>query len=161
MSNLGSVFRQEIARIARKELRAKIGTTKKASAQHRRHIATLRRRIEMLERKIASLAGNGSGISAAPAPETNGEALRFVAKGVRSLRTRLGLSADRFAQLVGVSAQSVYNWERKISTPRDEQLRVLASLRGIGKREASARLDSIDAASSARKSPRARTAPRK
>jgi DNA-binding transcriptional regulator YiaG len=66
---------------------------------------------------------------------------RFVAKGLVSLRKRLGLSASDLARLIGVSMQSVYNWERKKATPRREQVAAIAALRGIGKREALQRLD--------------------
>jgi hypothetical protein len=45
--------------------------------------------------------------------------------------------------LVGVSPQSIYNWEREASHPRPEQIGKLAALRGIGKREAAARLKQL------------------
>ena len=45
---------------------------------------------------------------------------------------------------MGVSDQTVYNWELKKTTPRKEQLAVLAGIRVLGKREARLRLDSID-----------------
>ena len=61
--------------------------------------------------------------------------MRFVAKGLRSQRSRLALSASEFGKLVGVSAQSVYNWERGTTRPREQQIAKLASLRGLGKRE--------------------------
>ena len=66
--------------------------------------------------------------------------VRFVAKGLRSQRSRLGLSAADFGKLLGVSAQSVYNWEHDVARPRAEQLSKLAALRTIGKREAGQRL---------------------
>ena len=157
MANLASALKQEIVRIARREIRAQTLTTKKASAQHRKHIAMLRRRIAQLEQSIASLNGRLSKQPQHAPAETEGNQLRFVAKGVRSLRERLGLSAERFGRLIGVSGQSVYNWERQISTPRDEQLRLLARIRGIGKREAVARLRDLESGS-AETSSRARPA---
>jgi len=62
---------------------------------------------------------------------------------LRSLRSRLGLSAPQLALLLGVSEQSVYNWETKKATPRKEQLAAIIAMRGIGKREAQQRLDAI------------------
>lgn len=41
---------------------------------------------------------------------------------------------------MGVSGQSIYNWERESARPRDEQIAKLAALRKIGKREAAERL---------------------
>ena len=61
--------------------------------------------------------------------------LRFVAKGLKSHRDRLGLSAADYGRLVGVSAQSIYNWETKVAVPRRSMLPRIAQLRGKGKRE--------------------------
>jgi DNA-binding transcriptional regulator YiaG len=57
------------------------------------------------------------------------------------LRKRLDLSAAELAQLLGVSMQSVYNWEHKKSAPRKEQVAAIVALRSIGKREARRRLE--------------------
>jgi DNA-binding XRE family transcriptional regulator len=147
MPNLGSILKQEIARIARREIRAQTNAGKKASAQHRRHIATLRRRIDLLEKRLTSLNGTLAKERAGPPAGDARSDHRFVAKGLKSLRGRLGLSAESFGRLVGVSGQSIYNWERQLTTPRSEQLRLLASIRGIGKREAVARLRALDGGS--------------
>jgi DNA-binding transcriptional regulator YiaG len=45
--------------------------------------------------------------------------------------------------LVGVSAQTVYNWEAGKSRPRQQQLAAIAAIRKLGKREAQARLASL------------------
>jgi len=70
---------------------------------------------------------------------------RIDKKGLRSLRTRLGLSAPQLALLLGVSEQSIYNWESKKATPRKEQLAAIIGMRGLGKREAQQRLDALKA----------------
>ena len=62
--------------------------------------------------------------------------IRFVAKGLKAQRSRLDISAADYARLVGVSAQSVYNWEHGHARPGAEQLGKIAKLRSIGKREA-------------------------
>lgn len=76
--------------------------------------------------------------------------VRFVAKGLRSLRARLGLSAAQLATLLSVSEQSVYNWETKKTMPRQEQLAAIIALRGVGKRDAHSRLDSVKISRSTR-----------
>jgi DNA-binding XRE family transcriptional regulator len=140
MPNVAAVLRDEIVRLARKELRSQTEGLKKASAQHRRDIAALKRQAAELERQVSLLGGlvlkkpPVSLVSHAPAR------VRFTAKGLRAQRKRLGLSAVDYAQLVGVSPQSIYNWEREITRPRKEQIVILAALRGVGKREAQARL---------------------
>ena len=67
-------------------------------------------------------------------------ALRFSPKSVRTHRTRIGFSAGEYGKLLGVSAQTVYQWERGKSRPRKPQLAALAKLRTIGKKEARERL---------------------
>ena len=139
MPNIGAVLKQEIARLSRREIRSEVQATRKASAQYRRHIAALRRQVEVLERQVAVLSRRVRAAPTQSAPET-GTKFRFVAKGLRSQRARLGLSAEEYAKLLGVSAQSVYNWERGHATPRPAQVAAIALLRGIGKREARSRL---------------------
>lgn len=137
MTSLGSVLKNEISRLARKEIRAQIDPLRKADSAHRREIAELKRQMAVLMRhaKTASRAGSKASQQSSEAP-----AVRFVAKGLRSLRSRLGLSAADFGTLAGASTQSIYNWESGKTVPRKSQLTVLAGLRRLGKREAQARL---------------------
>ena len=146
MPSIGTVLREEISRLSRKEARGQIEATKKATTQHRRHIAALKRQVAQLERQVASLARKAREAAPAAASESTTDRPRFVARGLRSQRTRLGLSATDYGKLLGVSAQSIYNWERELSHPRDGQLAGLAALRGIGKREAAARLEQLQSA---------------
>ena len=76
---------------------------------------------------------------------TDAAQARFVPKGLRSHRARLGLSADEYGRLVGVSAQTIYSWEGETSTPRAALRASLAAVRGLGKREAHARLEAVTA----------------
>ena len=69
------------------------------------------------------------------------EKARFSRSWLKSHRQRLGLSAADYALLVGVSAQTIYNWEQGDSKPRRKQVAALAAVRGFGKREALKRLE--------------------
>jgi len=140
MPNIAVVLRDEIARLARKELRSQTEGLKKASAQYRRDIAALKRQVTELERQVSFL--EELVLKKPPVSPVSKTAVRvrFTAKGLRAQRKRLGLSAADYAQLVGVSPQSIYNWEREITRPRKEQIVILAALRAMGKREAQARL---------------------
>ncbi len=140
MPNVGAVLKEEIARLSRKELRRQLGGMKKASAQYRRHIAALRRQIGSLERQLSELRTRVLERASNAATATAATQTRFMARGLRSHRARLGLSAEEYGRLVGVSAPTIYSWERKMSTPRAEQRTSLAAVRGLGKREARARL---------------------
>jgi DNA-binding XRE family transcriptional regulator len=147
MPNIAAVFREEILRLSRKQGRSMIDHSKKVTTRHRREIASLKRQVSALEHQIKSLARRG--IAPAPARTINAKpakGLRFVAKGLRSHRSRLGLSAGDVAKLVGVSAQSIYNWQAGTSHPRAAQLARIAVLRAMGKRDVVASLTKGDKA---------------
>lgn len=144
MPNIAAVLKDEIARLARKEVRAQTQEFKKASAQYRTHIAALRRRVDQLERQVKRVSKGDGRAAAAPQEQGDGETpRRFSAARLAAQRRKLGLSAADFATLLGVSGQSVYKWEHGESRPRARQLEAIAALRGIGKREAAARLEKL------------------
>ena len=142
MANIARVLREEILRLSRKETRSQTIGTKKAAAQHRHDIAALKRQVADLQRQVNLLLSRASkgGASHAHTAGTNGTRIRFVAKGLRSHRTRLGLSAGDFGKLVGASANSVYAWETGKTVPRREQIAKIAVVRAMGKKEAAQRL---------------------
>lgn len=141
MPNIGALLKDEIARLSRKEIRKQASPLKKAAASHRHQIAALKRQIDQLQRQVASVGRQTVAGSSAGAPASDdGITLRFQARGLRTLRSRLGLSAGDLGKLIGVTAQSVYNWETKKASPRKAQIAAIAALRGLGKREAEERL---------------------
>lgn len=134
-----------VRRLARREVRGETSRTKKASAQHRRDIAALKRQIKQLATqvsKFSKLIPHPAPLASATAPA---EKLRLRVDGLKRHRERLGLSAKDFGRLIGVSALTVYNWESGKSKPRRKQLPSIAAIRGIGKREAMARLGANNA----------------
>ena len=146
MPNFATAFKEEIARLARKEVRAQTDELRKASVQYRSHIATLRRRIDALERQLKRVGKVASRQQPAAADEGGEEgrpARRFSPTRLAAQRKKLGLSAADFAALLGVSGQSVYKWEHGEARPRARQIQAIAELRGIGKREAQARLEKL------------------
>jgi len=150
MPNLATVFKAEITRLARKELRGNSEGLKKAVAAQRSEIAELKRRIKDLEASVKQLAKGAQANQrrANPAPssestESEATGLRFRAKGMAANRQRLGLSAADFGLLVGATGQSIYAWESGKTKPRPQALAAIAALRGIGKREVEARLASL------------------
>ena len=145
MPNIATAIKDEITRLARKELRADTQSLKTASSAHRSDIAALKRRVAELEKVLARLVKMVAKVQ--PVEEVQVAKHRYSAKALRTQRQRLGLSAAEFGNLVGVSAQTVYNWEAESSRPRDTQIVALGALRGVGKREARARLEAIAAQS--------------
>lgn len=143
MPNIGSILKDEIARLARKEIRKQVDPMRKSSNQQRTLVAGLKRDVSILRKQIALLAESAAN-SAPPQTERTSAPVRFVAKGLKVHRARLGLSAADYAKLLGVSGQTVYNWELGAAKPRAEQRATLASLRGLGKREAQSRLQKLN-----------------
>ncbi len=137
MPNIASVLKEEIARLARKEVRGETDGLKKHTAQFRTELAAIKRRLADLERQVARMQKRGT---KAPVPEEAAGAVRFSAKGLHAHRERLGLSAGDMGRLIGVSAQTVYNWESGSTRPRGGQLAAIATVRKMGKREVAARL---------------------
>jgi DNA-binding transcriptional regulator YiaG len=143
MPNIATVLKEEIVRLARREIRKQTGVLKKASAQYRKDIAEMKRRIADLRRKVTPIEKQGLKNAPSQAADVDAERVRFTAKGLRSQRKRLGLSAANYGKLVGVTGQTIYSWEQETSRPRKQQLAQIASLRHLGKREALAYLEQM------------------
>lgn len=140
MPNLVSVLKQEITRLARKELAAGTKVLRNASAQYRRDIAQLKRQTNTLSKQVAFLEQQEKKRVSKRVPLANAEGKRFSRRGLTTHRKIAGLSAADYAKLVGVSAQTIYGWEQGRSKPRAQQLAALSAVRNLGKREAQKRL---------------------
>ncbi len=143
MPNIAMVLKEEISRLARKEVRRQTQALRKASGQYRRDIAEMKRRLFNLQRKVNPLQKQVLKNAPSPAATADTSGVRFTAKGLRSQRQRLGLSAADYGKLVGVTGQTIYSWEHEIARPRKGQLPRIASLRHLGKREAQAQLQQL------------------
>ena len=158
MANLASALKEEIGRLARREIRQQTAGTAKTVAQCEREIAALKRQIGALQRALSSQRTQSAPdpttaskktvrkkVAEAKqadktAPDSGSKRARFSAKGLKTHRERLGLSADAYGKLIGVSGLSIYNWEQEKARPRESSIAALTSIRGIGKREAAKRL---------------------
>jgi ribosome-binding protein aMBF1 (putative translation factor) len=141
MPNIASAFRSETARLARKEAKTLVEPLRKANAQYRREIAQLKRDLQAMKKEVTYLSSQEQKRLRKPIPVSQANGARFSPGWLVAHRERLGLAAADYAELVGVSAQTIYNWEHGKSKPRQEQLAALAAIRGIGKREALRRLE--------------------
>ena len=144
MPNLAATLRQEITRLARKEAKYQTDTMRKLSAQYRRDIAQLKRQVSDLSKQLDFLKQQERKRAAQGVPEAVAEGRRFSARGLKTHREKLGLSAADYGTLVGVTGQTVYSWEQGRSKPRDAQLAALIGVRQLGKREAAKRLELLE-----------------
>jgi DNA-binding transcriptional regulator YiaG len=145
MPNIAAVLKDEIRRLAKKEVKAEIGTTKNAVVQYRKDIAKLKRLVQAQQKGISFLkAQEQKRLGQQPSTEEPIDNVRFSARSVKAQRNRLKLSAEDYGKLVGVSALTIYSWEQGKSRPRNAQLSRLVAVRGIGKREALAKLEVLN-----------------
>lgn len=142
MPNIATALKQEISRLARKELKSDTDALRKAVASYRNQISTLKRRVDTLERQV-NRSAKSRPIEVAETDDDEAPALRFRPDGLAKHRKRLGLSAADAGKLMGVSALSVYKWESGKTRPRAKQLQAIAQLRTLGKREAAQRLEQL------------------
>lgn len=141
MPDISALLKSEITRLARKVNRQEMSGLQSASANYRKQISGLKARVQELERAVSKLQKAAGKAEAASKPDPDAKSYRFVAKGFVSLRKRLGLSAEDMGKLIGVSSQTVYNWEQGRAKPRASQLPAISSIRDIGKKEAARRLE--------------------
>jgi DNA-binding transcriptional regulator YiaG len=145
MANVAKVLKEEIARISRKETKAAITQIGKSQTSLKKTVADLKKRILSLEKENRRLLAEAKKQKALPAQKPAEEAgkARFSAKGIRSLRSKLGITQAEFAKLAGTTTHSVYLWEKKEGPLRlrDKTRQALLLIRGLGAKEARAKLD--------------------
>ncbi|NQU44131.1 helix-turn-helix domain-containing protein [bacterium] len=115
MPNVQKILQEEIQRVARKEVKSATDSMRKDLADAKRDLRDFRARIAKLEkqnRRFTAVAEQVREEEIKP-EETEVESARISGRGVRKLRDKLGLTQGEFAALVGVTTQSVYQWERK------------------------------------------------
>jgi DNA-binding transcriptional regulator YiaG len=115
MPNIAGVLKEEIRRLAKKEIKAQVGSTRQAVAKYSSEIAKLKRQLGQQEREIKLLRKQQG---QPQAEEELLESVRFSARSVKAQRSRLGLSAADYGKLVGVSGLTIYNWEQEKARPR-------------------------------------------
>jgi DNA-binding transcriptional regulator YiaG len=144
MSHIAQVLKSEIVRLSRKEVKSAVNPLRSSNFLLRKNVAELKKRVGALETENKRLSVIAQKEQARVSPDLV-EKVRITSKGVRILRTKLGLSQDSFAKLLGVSSQAVYSMEHKQGRLRLRQgtLSNMISLRGIGKREAKRKLEEI------------------
>jgi DNA-binding transcriptional regulator YiaG len=145
MPNLSQVIKAEISRISRREIKAATNPIRSSTVALKKTAADLKRKVAALEsdakRLVTFFNAQQAEIQSQAVQKPDNKA-RITAKGIRMLRSKLGLSQEAFAKLLGVSSQAIYIMEHKEGrlNLRSTTLSNLLSIRGIGKREAKAKL---------------------
>ena len=150
MSTFAASLRNEIVRLSKRTARQLTQPMRRTISTQRRHLAALKKQLVAVEKELDLLKLTRKSADEAPSPD----GLRFRAQGLKTLRSRLQLGAEAFGKLVGVSGQTVYNWESKKSTPDKNNLAAIARVRGFGKRQAAAHLQALANQTSRKRSAR-------
>ncbi len=138
MTSIARLLKETIERAAKKQVRSETQALRKASNRYRKTIADLSARLKEMERELASVRRQ---VSSAPSGGGRSDNLRFSAKGLKSLREKLGLTKTECGMLLGVSGRAIGQWEGGLARPTEEQVSFIAGIRGIGKREVRTRLE--------------------
>ena len=154
MPNIGKLLKDEIVRLARRQVKAALGGVRKDTVRLKRTVASLRRQVVGAARQNKELAQRLTPVVAATEAQQASEKagkIRVKAERIKRLRAKLGLSQADFGKLVGVSAQSVLQWENKPGRLRlrESTRKALAAVLVMGRREAGKRLRAVRATTAA------------
>ena len=150
MPNFESTFKDEVRRLARKEIRQTMGNTQQTVTALRREVNSLKRKVDSLEKKLSKQSrlvargAAGEAVAAVTAPDDEASPKRFSPRGLHTHRKKLGLSAADYGRLAGLSGLSIYNYEHGKTRPRSANLAALMAIRQLSKREAEQRLAEMD-----------------
>ena len=147
MPNIAKMLNDEIQRLARHEIKLATTSLKKDNAVLKHTAAAMKRRLARLESLNKRLLAQAEAARPKGAEVMDDEVktARITGKMICAIRSRLGLSQDAFAKLVGVSSQSVYQWERKDGRLdfRGGAKAAIVGIRRMRKKEAKERLAEI------------------
>jgi DNA-binding transcriptional regulator YiaG len=146
MPDVARVLREEVQRLAKRQVKAGLAPLKRDNIRLKKHVADLRRELTALTRTSRELLARVTAVVAtkeAAVATERAATLRPTSKSLARLRHRLELTQVEFGKLLGVSGQAVLNWESKGGRVRmrSANLEALAGIQGIGKREARRRLE--------------------
>ena len=144
MPNIAAIFKSEISRVARKEVRTETESLRKLVAAQRSAIAALKREVAELRKETRRSASAVAKVTAPAAVKNQAPTeldvahevdvkRRFSAARLAAHRQRTGLSATDYGALVGVSAQSIYHYEQGKARPQPDTVRKLSRLKELSK----------------------------
>ena len=126
---LTNALKSEISRLARKEIKAATAPLQKAVIRLRRDNAALKRQNQNLEAQLKRLGKATPTAKAAAVPSAKD--VRFSPGLLKKLRKRLGVSMANLAKILGVSINTIMNWESGKTRPRAAGLKKISSARQL------------------------------
>ena len=143
MPNYASVLNEEIARIARKEIKAEVAPMTKRILELRKKVSVQAKQIADLESKLAKLEkelGIEELIPVTMSEEDVNKA-RVSPQYIANVRSKYELSRNDMALLLDVNPNSIYLWETGRAVPRTDAKAKIIQLRDMGKKKVKELLD--------------------
>jgi len=150
MATLATALRSEVRRVVAGEVRKvlrplrrllkQVKTLRQAARDERRNLASVEARMDRMKTRLALRRSRGKGP-------------RVSADAIRSFRSRVAMTREQFARLLGVSPGSIFGWETGRTTPRGRSAARFLEVRKLGVRKVRA---SAGAGRAARRRRRAR-----
>lgn len=151
MTAFAVAFKQEVARMVRKEVKDELMALRKTNASQRSDIAGLKRDLKILTSQVKALhkaqqqtiAASVSVTAEVPADSKarrGGRQFTFNPEVFAAKRESLGITQKEMATLLDASSLSVWKWETGKVAPRTAQLERIRTVLKMGKREALAKL---------------------
>ena len=144
MPTLAALLKEEISKVARKEVQDQVRELKQTVREQRDAIARLEKQIGPAKAKTATKSAAAKSATAKPAAakpaakasaEDKRKQLRIAPNTIKKHRKRLKLSQAELGEILNVSTNTVLRWEAGTSKPRGKHLPGLDQLRTISKRE--------------------------
>jgi DNA-binding transcriptional regulator YiaG len=128
-ANFAVVFKHEVTRLVRRELRKALAPVVAAVRKQRQQVAQLKQQLAGLRKQASAPAGAAVKVDEAMLCKA-----RFSGGLIKKLRLRHKLARTKFAALLGVSALSVKCWEDNKGRPKAENQKRLIALRQLSSR---------------------------
>jgi DNA-binding transcriptional regulator YiaG len=132
MATFATALRSEVRRVVAGEVRKvlrpvrrllkQVKVLRQAARDQRRNLASVEARIDRLKTRVALRRSRGKGP-------------RVSADSIRSFRSRVAMTREQFARLLGVSPGSIFGWETGRTTPRGRSAARFLEVRKMGVRK--------------------------
>ncbi len=140
MPNVAQVLREEITRLARKEVRTACDPLRKQVRTLRQTVKGQQETVTKLDKALAKMATLSSDTNAS-LPEEEETRARVTPASIKRHRSRLKLSQAQLGSLLGVSTNTIVRWEAGTSKPRVQHRAALLKMRDLGRRDVTKMLE--------------------
>lgn len=153
MAEYQTAFKNEVSKLVRKEIKGPFNQLKADNVKLKKAVAELRKEVAELKKTSRSISKETKYVAQLrqekEAASSNPVADKMRIKGsmIRRLREKLKISQAELASLMGVTSQSIYQWERRqnemLRRLRGDSKAALLKIRQMGKKEVRAALDAL------------------